>query len=549
MTAFLLLLAAAGPPLARPHRRADQLDFVLLAADRPVAIRLHARSGSRPYDAGWHDWTGKLFDWFDRDGDGSLSRAEAARLLPVEWLLTLAQGGVRADRPSPVPFAALDRDKDGKVSRAELASYLRRNRLGPLTMSVDAAQAAYAGKVNAVLWKRLDADGDGKLSQAELAKLPALLGKLDENEDEQLSQNEISQESGAAYAAPAMARPSAPSFLLDLGGPALRTLPQALLRAYDRDKDGKLTQAEIGLDAKAFAALDANGDGKLDPRELGMLASRPPDLAFRVRVGALTGAAGFLGNLGLGIAPQRLLLLRPGDAPLARATSRLGADAVRLKLPRTAADLSVNPNVSFVRSGGRGFFLQQFDALKQAKAKGLTRAQALTSLYIAAYFAAADRDGDGTLTRKEFGDFLDLAGAAGSHALSVQAQDLGQGLFSVIDADGNGQLSIRELRTAWQRVKPLCKDGKALSRHDLPRRIRIDLAEGPVSVQRPLPGSGAAAARLAGPAWFQKMDANGDGDISPKEWLGSEEDFKRLDADGDGLISAAEARRADPTKK
>jgi hypothetical protein len=39
------------------------------------------------------------------------------------------------------------------------------------------------------------------------------------------------------------------------------------------------------------------------------------------------------------------------------------------------------------------------------------------------------------------------------------------------------------------------------------------------------------------------MDRNGDGDLSPHEFLGSEEDFRLLDADGDGFISAAEARR------
>jgi hypothetical protein len=39
------------------------------------------------------------------------------------------------------------------------------------------------------------------------------------------------------------------------------------------------------------------------------------------------------------------------------------------------------------------------------------------------------------------------------------------------------------------------------------------------------------------------MDVNGDGDVSRREFLGSEEAFRQLDTDGDGLISVEEAER------
>ena len=48
----------------------------------------------------------------------------------------------------------------------------------------------------------------------------------------------------------------------------------------------------------------------------------------------------------------------------------------------------------------------------------------------------------------------------------------------------------------------------------------------------------------AGPHWFQKMDRNHDGDLSPREFLFPRDTFRRLDANGDGLIDAAEARGA-----
>jgi hypothetical protein len=44
------------------------------------------------------------------------------------------------------------------------------------------------------------------------------------------------------------------------------------------------------------------------------------------------------------------------------------------------------------------------------------------------------------------------------------------------------------------------------------------------------------------------MDVNGDGDVSRREFLGTEEEFLRLDADGDGLISASEAEASKKEK-
>jgi hypothetical protein len=40
------------------------------------------------------------------------------------------------------------------------------------------------------------------------------------------------------------------------------------------------------------------------------------------------------------------------------------------------------------------------------------------------------------------------------------------------------------------------------------------------------------------------MDRNGDGLLSPREFLGPIEVFRKLDRDGDGFISIAEAEQA-----
>ena len=47
-----------------------------------------------------------------------------------------------------------------------------------------------------------------------------------------------------------------------------------------------------------------------------------------------------------------------------------------------------------------------------------------------------------------------------------------------------------------------------------------------------------------GPDWFQRMDANADGDVSPREFLGASRRFRELDSSHDGFIDSSEASQA-----
>jgi hypothetical protein len=125
----------------------------------------------------------------------------------------------------------------------------------------------------------------------------------------------------------------------------------------------------------------------------------------------------------------------------------------------------------------------------------------------------------------------------------------------MIDGNNDGRLTVRELRGAWARLAPFDHAGRgAITREEIPHQFQVSIMQSGLDtnavpqfqVQQAMMAPSMAPGRSErGPLWFRRMDVNGDGDVSPREFLGSLEDFRRIDADGDGLISLEEAEAFD----
>jgi Ca2+-binding EF-hand superfamily protein len=154
----------------------DVPDLCFPGKDRPHRVRLELTA-----DRAWDDFLDRLFVHFDRDGDGSLNRAE----MRLMFALPLPAGKSLA-----FDFARMDADRDGKVSRADFKAYCRREGFGPVKVDVLPVNVE-AFRLGEVLFRHLDADRDGTLTRAELERAPALLRRLDEDDDEVLTPAEI----------------------------------------------------------------------------------------------------------------------------------------------------------------------------------------------------------------------------------------------------------------------------------------------------------------------------------------------------------------------
>jgi Ca2+-binding EF-hand superfamily protein len=552
-------VASSGPQrVLSPFRFSDDQisipstqEVIFFTEQRPVRVRLHVKVAGKSLVAEWKAQMRKLFDFFDRDGDGVLNSYEAEYVFSNRGVLQMiALGNAMPGFTDPNrSLADFDRDGDGKISFDEFLAYYNSSAEKLVSIRPNPFRDAFAETITEELFKLLDANKDGKLSKEELAGAELLLRSRDLDEDECLSATELVPDvfnrqarAGMPNAAGAN-RLGEPLQVYPVGG-IPETILEQLLKRYDKDGNLRLTKAEIGLDDATFARLDRNGNGELSVTELMAWREGPPDLEVELTLGAkpsessakvLPGPDGKMPPLA-----SALRFGEPGKAFLHLANQQLEFNTYAPQgtfarpIQAGAAQLSFPDN-------GKGYITEK------------DVAQAGPQLqYLRVLFDTLDRDGDGKVTRAEFDAYFRVQQGFQSLPLSVTFGSQVPSLFQILDVNSDGRLSVRELRNAWTRLRDLEPSGgeyitraaiQAQGTIRFGRTLQVNTAgqEFPYAV-RQIPTN-------RGPLWFRKMDRNSDGELSRSEFLGRPEEFDRIDTDHDGRITAEEAEAYDKAQR
>ena len=535
------LAAEEAKLLARAAlEREESSQRLLLCTPRgPLVARIYITIDGTPFRAEATKRVDELLAALDADGDGQTPWSEAFdnaafAVGPFETPPDDNRGRARLLR-------SVDLDRDGQVSREEIHFLLAHESFGAPDFDLTADPGAQlVDRYDSYVWRLLDVDDDGILSAEEFLGAAERLKSRDADDDDLLHADEVNpyisvvDPQGTMMTEDSYAGLGSAS-VIQLGFDAeWSTVRTALDEHYLPDDE--FQPESFPMTPGLFAALDGDGDGSLADHEFVRLNRVPPHLELEVHFG------------------------RTGDLPPGIAMVELSSEIAGLN-PRIArGERGVTLELSGIKVR---FFSNDPGAAdyQQLAAAQLAALDANSDGYLEESelpegnpdmefsFANLDTSGDGKVYPDELAAYIERQQAAQLKQVRATSAGLEDALYSALDTSNDGRLTLREIVDAPRRLAELDSDGDgALLKDDIPASIAVSLSRGAADAMQqaaaPRPAMVQAAPPVAGPPWFVRMDSNGDGDISPREFLGDAAKFAGLDADADGFIDLAEATAA-----
>lgn len=562
--------AVATKPVEPPAPPISKERVVLLLPLNPLIIEFQLTIDGRPHTEALEKLVEDVSKMADTDGDGRPTWREVTSSKRFKYG-QFGNVAVNNENDYKQVIELYDIDRDGLVDRSELPRFLTRNAGGSRAFSVrGTADFRNSNRRSAALWKLLDADDDGTLTAEELSAGPPRLLSRDMDDDEVLAAADLDQRVALDPGMMTQRRRRGPE-IIKLISTSTNWDSVRLALEEEYAGGGYLRADSFPLTPSLFTQLDANNDGKVLKAEFQRLADVDPHLVIAAGFGQATPPPA-------AEEPMKDAEAKPAeedseaDKPEEDAAKPDEKATRSLRLVRLADEFALG-NESPLEQSGRltlliagttiTFFLNDTIAAADFEAQAQ---QALMALdgdkngYLESKevpenaapqlgrFEAVDTDEDDKVYPGEIVAFLKQQQAGLRAQIHVRASDREDVLFSALDQNRDERLDAREIAEISSRLTRFdrSKDG-LITTDELPESLLIGLARGSLENMDGLftvPPLVAQAPADDTPRWFTQMDANGDGAISRREFIGPPEKFQPLDTSGDDLIDAVEAKAA-----
>lgn len=431
-----------------------------------------------------------------------------------------------------------DTNRNGWVDRSEVPRLVSRNRGNSEAFSVrQTSYAAERSRADSSLRQLVDENGDGTIQASEMASASQRVRLHDLDDDEIVTPRELLTATGMSmndmqgrtndrrrfFGSQAM-------FTLDDSTPWEEVL-YAIQQNYEHGGPINLNRFP---QTNLLNQIDSDQDGRLIRDELKSMLETPAEMVLDVR----------FGKRDEGVKSLTLVNARdlgdesPNGTQLTddqEIAVDVGGDWLVFRARDSVDSASAKPqaeNLLRIYDGNQNNYLEP-DEIPEGAEQTLN-------------FDSADKDDNDMLYVEEIEAYLLQRNWIRRCQIRLQGIDGDDPLLRLIDPNGDKRLSARELNFLEQRLASVDgDDSNAIEFDEIPATLIFEFFRGdqdqtPQPLQFNAMNITLPEMDSATPAWFTGMDYNGDGDISRREFLGTQRQFEELDQDQDGFITVAE---------